>query len=154
MRRCFTHSEVAGFNPFHSSFAFISQSIIWFTSQIKWQASIWNAILGWNGLIIQTMFRTSITLITWVINSEIVGNKVKGRTSKRVRQENKARQIFRKINMHYPQEMFVFWKIWRALFFWNTRFHIRPFTSLPTRCAPKSISTLIKHKYKEKKTFL
>ena len=32
----------------------------------------------------------------------IVGNKVKGRISKRVFQENKARQIFRKMNISYP----------------------------------------------------
>ena len=32
----------------------------------------------------------------------IVGNKVKGRVSKRVFQENKARQIFRKTNISYP----------------------------------------------------
>ena len=35
-----------------------------------------------------------------VIN--IVSNKVKGRISKRVFQENKARQIFRKTNISYP----------------------------------------------------
>ena len=28
--------------------------------------------------------------------------------------------------------MFVFQKIWRALFSWNTRFEIRPFALLPT----------------------
>ena len=28
--------------------------------------------------------------------------------------------------------MFAFWKIWRALFSWNTRFEIRPFVSLST----------------------
>ena len=28
--------------------------------------------------------------------------------------------------------MFVFWKIWRALFSYNTRFEIRPFALLPT----------------------
>ena len=31
-------------------------------------------------------------------------------------------------------EMFVFRKIWRALFFWNIRFEIRPFALLPTIC--------------------
>ena len=35
-----------------------------------------------------------------VIN--IVSNKAKGRISKRVFQENKARQIFRKTNISYP----------------------------------------------------
>ena len=28
--------------------------------------------------------------------------------------------------------MFVFWKIWHALFSWNTRFEIHPFALLPT----------------------
>ena len=32
----------------------------------------------------------------------VVGNKAKGRNSKRVFQENKARQIFRKTNISYP----------------------------------------------------
>ena len=61
------------------------------------------------------------------IKGLIVGNKAKGRISKRVFQENKARQIFRKTNISYSliltrasayqgQEMFVLRKIWRALF--------------------------------------
>ena len=33
---------------------------------------------------------------------KIVSNKAKGRISKRVFQENKARQIFRKTNISYP----------------------------------------------------
>ena len=33
---------------------------------------------------------------------DIVGNKTKGRISKRVFQENKVRQIFRKMNISYP----------------------------------------------------
>ena len=37
-----------------------------------------------------------------VFNMELVGNKVKGRISKRVFQENKARQIFRKTNISNP----------------------------------------------------
>ena len=51
-------------------------------------------------------------------------------------QENKAGQIFQKMNISYPLirkltfayqgvNMFVFWKIWRALFSCNTRFEIR-----------------------------
>ena len=35
---------------------------------------------------------------------EIVGNKAKGRISKRVFQENKARQIFWKTNISYPPD--------------------------------------------------
>ena len=41
-------------------------------------------------------------LFTFVSNAQIVGNKAKGRISKRVFQENKARQIFRKMNISYP----------------------------------------------------
>ena len=63
---------------------------------------------------------------------DFVGNKAKGRISKRVFQENKARQIFRKMNISNPLirtrilcvrvrirglEMLVFRKIWRTLFF-------------------------------------
>ena len=65
-----------------------------------------------------------------------VGNEVKRRISKQVFQENKARQIFWKTNILTPwyahvrvsfrgEERFVFRKIWRALFSWNTRFGIR-----------------------------
>ena len=35
-------------------------------------------------------------------SDDLVGNKAKGHTSKRVFQENKARQIFRKTNISYP----------------------------------------------------
>ena len=47
--------------------------------------------------------------------SQIDGNKEKERISKRVFQENKAPQIC------------------GALFSWNTRFEIQPFTLLPTK---------------------
>ena len=58
------------------------------------------------------------------IAKHFVGNKAKGRISKWVLQEKKARQIFQKTNISYPliltrirvQEMFVFRKTWRALF--------------------------------------
>ena len=42
------------------------------------------------------------TLILCDVVQCIVGNKVKGRISKRVFQENKARQIFRETNISYP----------------------------------------------------
>ena len=60
-----------------------------------------------------------------MLENEVVGNKAKERISKRVFQENKARQISRKTNISYPlirtrtyqtHEMFVFGKIWCALF--------------------------------------
>ena len=47
---------------------------------------------------------------------EFVGNKAKGQICVRFRGKG----------------MFVFRKIWHALFSWNTRFEIRPFASLPT----------------------
>ena len=44
--------------------------------------------------------------------AKVVGNKAKGRISKRMFQENKVRQIFRKTNISYSliPEMFVFRK--------------------------------------------
>ena len=48
-----------------------------------------------------------------------VGNKAKRRISKRVFQENKARQIFHKENISYPLI--------------QIRFEIRPFTLLLTK---------------------
>ena len=39
---------------------------------------------------------------TMSLEQQIVGNKAKGRISKRVFQENKAHQIFRKTNISYP----------------------------------------------------
>ena len=61
----------------------------------------------------------------------LVGNKAKRRISKRVFQENKARQIFRK-RKRGKKCFFFFQKIWRALFSWNTRCEIRPSALLPT----------------------
>ena len=37
-----------------------------------------------------------------IYKSHVIGNKTKGQISKRVFQENKARQIFRKTNISYP----------------------------------------------------
>ena len=70
--------------------------------------------------------------------------KTLGRISKRVFQENKGRQIFRK--------MFVFRKIWRALFSWNTRFDIRPFALLLTMSdrvlnIPLTLQTFLKNDF-------
>ena len=48
---------------------------------------------------------------------QFVGNKAKGRISKRVFQESKARQNFRKTNILFYEKqtnMFVFRKFWRA----------------------------------------
>ena len=74
----------------------------------------------------------------------VVGNKSKGRISKRVFQENRACQIFRKTNISYPdmhtyvrvsgcKKSLFFQKVCRALFSWNTRFEIRLFVLLPTK---------------------
>ena len=79
--------------------------------------------------------------------AEFVGNKAKMRISKRVLQENKARQIFRKTNISnflslVWWEMFVFRKLWPALFSCNTHFEICPFAllsmSLYSRSYPDS----------------
>ena len=70
-----------------------------------------------------------------------VGNKAKGRISKRVLQENKTRQIPRKTNISYSlirtracvyEEVRNVRKIWRALFSCKTHFVICFFASLPT----------------------
>ena len=77
-------------------------------------------------------------------NKQIVGNKAKGHISKRRWQENKARQIFRKMNISYPWyahvcvrirgwEMFVIRKIWLAFFSYYYHFDIHPFALLPTK---------------------
>ena len=73
---------------------------------------------------------------------DIVGNQAKRRISKQVLQKNKARQIFEKRTFLTPwrltylrikgKEIFVFQKIWHALFSCNTRFEIHPFALLPT----------------------
>ena len=66
-----------------------------------------------------------------------VSNNAEGRISKRVFQENKTRQIFRKTNIFYLLirtriKNIPFSEIWRALFSWNTRFEIRPSALLLT----------------------
>ena len=57
----------------------------------------------------------------------IVAYKAKGRITKRMFEENKARQIFRKTSISYPMmrtrtQCLFFQKIWRALFSWITSF--------------------------------
>ena len=83
----------------------------------------------------------NMTVKSMALFLHFVVNKAKGRISKRVFQENKARQIFRKTNIFTPwyahvrirgYKMFVFRKIWRVLLSWNTSFEIRPSTLLPT----------------------
>ena len=49
----------------------------------------------------ETVFVLIINL-SLLYNVRIVGNKAKGRISKRIFQENKAHQIFRKTNISYP----------------------------------------------------
>ena len=65
---------------------------------------------------IEVMPLTTIGGLLW---RYIVGNKAKGRMSKPVFQENKARQVFRKTNISYP------------LICICTCFEIRPFALLP-----------------------
>ena len=69
-----------------------------------------------------------------IMNSKIVGKKAKKRISIRMFQENKTSQIFYPRTCAYQGvKMFVFRKIWRDLFSWNTRFEIRQFAILPTK---------------------
>ena len=37
--------------PLSPQLHFMQKPVIWFAGQIKWPVSIWNATLGWNGLI-------------------------------------------------------------------------------------------------------
>ena len=52
-----------------------------------------------------------------------------------IRQKGESQNgCFKKTKHSKFSEMFVFRKIWRALFSWNIRFEIRPFALLPTLC--------------------
>ena len=69
--------------------------------------------------------------------NQLYSNKAKGPISKRVLQENKARQIFRKRNISYllirtRACAYQGVKIWCALFSCNTRFEILSFALLST----------------------
>ena len=63
---------------------------------------------------------------------EKVGNKSKGRILNRFFKKTKHVKFSEK-RTFLTKEMFVFLKIWRALFSWNTRFEIRSFALLPAR---------------------
>ena len=66
---------------------------------------------------------------------EFVGNEAKGRISKRVFQENKARQISRKTNISYPlihNHTCAYQGVRNVCFLENTRFEICLFALLPT----------------------
>ena len=77
----------------------------------------------------------------------IVSNKAKGRILKRVLQENKARQIFRKTNISFPLirirvcvlggEKCLFFGKFGAFCF---RLGIRPIALLPTLYAPSAFT--------------
>ena len=60
-----------------------------------------------------------LSIIGGLLSRYIVGNKAKGRMSKRVFQENEARQVFQKTNISY------------LLICICTCFEIRPFALLP-----------------------
>ena len=74
---------------------------------------------------------------------EYASNKAKGLISKRVWQENKARQIVRKTNTHvcvsWGKKCSFFGKIWRALFSCNIHFEIRLFAFLSTNTGKKRV---------------
>ena len=77
--------------------------------------------------------QVSTVIIRKIIYSEFVGNKAKGRISKRVFQESKARQNFRKTNISYPL----------------IRFEIRPIALLPTSCSIEQIVEKIPKKIRK-----
>ena len=62
-------------------------------------------------------------------------------------QENKARQIFRKRSISYPQEIFVVWKILLALFSCNNRFENLTFALLPFALGQLNSRVLRKKNY-------
>ena len=82
------------------------------------------------------------------MREELVGKKAKGRISKWVLQEYKARQIFQKMNISYPlisactyqgsTKCSFFGKFVVLCFACNSNFEIHPFdiTSLPHFCDP------------------
>ena len=74
---------------------------------LRW---IINFTLQINFLSSQIRFTRRISLCSFftisilnAVNLQFVGSEAKGRISKRVFQENKARQIFRKTNISYPR---------------------------------------------------
>ena len=74
--------------------------------------------------------------LSWLFpnsNLHSVGNKAKGRISKRSSKKTKHAKFSKKQTFLTPwyAQVPVFQKIWRALFSWNTRFEIRPFALLP-----------------------
>ena len=76
------------------------------------------------------------------IKNEHIGNKAKEQISKQIFQENKPSQIFQKTSISDPLKMFVFRKIWRALFSWNTHLEIHPFALLPKNIGLKCVTFL------------
>ena len=76
---------------------------------------------------IRTVKSVQIGSVSWPL---FVGNEEKGRISKWMLQENKARQISQKTNI------FCHWVIWCALNAGNTGFEIHSFALLPTYIVP------------------
>ena len=81
-----------------------------------------------------------------MLKEQSVGDKAKGRISKRAFQESKARQNFRKTNISYPSirtyqgvrnvcisEILSFLFVFRKFGNFYARFEIRPFALLPTK---------------------
>ena len=88
----------------YSSHFSLDDPIVWaILHDIMRIASIINVSFFWE--VLRTYFPWRKQLIIWIFlqtDIEFVGNKAKGRISKRVFQENKERQIFRKTNISYP----------------------------------------------------
>ena len=71
------------------------------------------------------------------MNTSVI--RQKGKSQNGCFKKTKHAKFPEKTNISYPL-MFVFRKIWCALFSWNTRFEIRPFLALlPTNSVKKQI---------------
>ena len=70
------------------------------TDFFGWCDQIRRKLRIWTHLLKKSLMKNFIFCA--VRQANFVGNKAKGRISKRVLQENKARQIFRKTNIFYP----------------------------------------------------
>ena len=92
--------------------------------------------------ILQHFKDSPLSYYIWDGKAYFDGNKAKEWISKRMFQDNKARQIFWKTNLSYPMtrtpcayqgvKKYSFFGEFGVLFSWNIRFEIRPFALLPT----------------------
>ena len=85
-------------------FQIYKKSVNWSANQIDWLVSLCWELLVIYGLKFDTQFveHTNFQKHTKSHTPKFFGHKAKVRISKRMLQENKARQIFQKTNISYP----------------------------------------------------